>query len=268
MLSRQTLQLTLGIALLLGSSSAGAAPPNGTYSVEVTGEQEIFLPDALFMQDVAGGGLVGHMLAATDVDAVGRVTGLGTIDVGGLATGHGSLVATGQVGGRARATLAKLQFQTHVPLDILGVAGDADLTWKLRCRKVEDFPNQWACPGKIRVCIGGQGVRTRCVGGPFGAFFFGVGGPWTAAFDLSTDSDGIVTGSALVTLATGQEIELTALGKYSPKSDSSKISFHAAPPFEPARLALKRFTVGAKPTGTMTFKLGGQTGSVDLSTLP
>src|SRR5262245_21767376 len=102
--------VTLAVACLL-AGTALAAPPNGTYSAEIGGGNEIYLPVATWGQQIAGGGLVGDMNFSTEVDAVGRITGAGTIDVnglGGIATGSGPMLVTGKLAGPVRRAAIKM----------------------------------------------------------------------------------------------------------------------------------------------------------------
>src|SRR5262245_56217423 len=101
--------VTLAVACLL-AGTALAAPPNGTY-----------LPVATWGQQIAGGGLVGDMNFSTEVDAVGRITGAGTIDVnglGGIATGSGPMLVTGKLAGPVRRAAIKMDVAMQATLDV------------------------------------------------------------------------------------------------------------------------------------------------------
>lgn len=93
------------------------------------------------------------------------------------------------------------------------------------------------------------------------------GGPWTLAFELTTDAVGTITGGATATFPDGSDpIEFLVTGRYNAKTDESSLKLESVAPQEGASAKLVHVHAGE---GASTFdafrikyKLCGQSGSL------
>jgi hypothetical protein len=237
----------------LAPRDAAAGPPSGAYQVTVSGSQEIFLPSGS-IHDCASNpnGSVGVCFDVDfAADELGAFGGGGTVDVSGIASGTLTATATGRVVGTVEKPRASVSLRFSGGIDALGYPGTGRGVIALGCQRDPLNPPLLACKGRIGVCGSVRGLGSACVGAPIATSIGAEGGPWTLTLDLATDPKNRVTGLAEVTLATGQSIDFDVVGTYNARGDFS----------------LTRFSPDAG-TGLLRFKLGGQVGSVDLSTLP
>lgn len=264
---------SLLILACLAALPAAAAPPNGTSQIVISGPGQIFVPAGHIHSFVQGSTLVGDftLTGETDVagDIAGAIGGSGLLDVDGIAVATGvPITVSGKVSGRVDRPKAKITTAFEGELSVLGFSGSGKGSLKLSCAHddalgLEVLP----CRGKIKFCGGARGVGHACAGAPFATSIPAAGGDWTLSLELATDASNRVTGDAVVELGNGTLADFTVTGKYSPKTDTSSLKLTGVGPAAKAKVALTRFAADGS-AGLLKFKLAGQSGRVDLSTLP
>lgn len=255
---------------LVFALAASAGPPAGAIpTIVVGGPSSIFLPVGHSEQCDSISGLTGCVIVDTVADGIGRITGAGVFELSGIASAELPLELVGTTTGTVEKPKAKLVFTFAGPVDIQGIPGAGDGSGSLKCAEDTFSPGVFDCDAHVKFCLGVPGlVRRRCASGSFPNLVLeGDGGPFELDLTLATDASNNVTGAGQVTLETGQLLDYVVSGKYSPKTDVSTLKFTGMGLAKKATLSLKKFSTDTG-AGLLKFKLGGQKGSVDLSTLP
>jgi hypothetical protein len=255
---------------LLFALEVSAAPPSGSVpAIVVGGPASVFLPVGHSEQCDSISGLTGCLSIDTVADGAGGVTGSGMLTLSDLIDAELPLQLVGQTTGTVEKPKSKLNFQFAGPIDVAGITGAADGSGSLKCAGDPLTPGLFNCDAHIKFCLAVPGVvRRRCVSGAFPDLAVqGDGGPFELDLTLATDAKNKVSGSGRVTLKTGQQLDYVVSGKYSPKIDASSLKLTGTGLAKKATVSLKKFTADAA-AGLLKFKLGGQKGSADLSTLP
>jgi hypothetical protein len=272
-LNRQLAAAGLASLLCVGSRQVAAAPPNGTSTATISGANQIFVSSAHFHTSFSGAqiGLVFDADFSTDVaNVTGTILGWGTLGVSGVAEGVVPIAAVGKIGGSPLHPKEALSLTFSGPIQLLGDSGFGSGAMKVRCSASETLgPQQLECAGKVKFCATDPGFGHACASAPTNTVLNTVGGDWDVELELATDAGNAVTGHATVTLASANVLEYDVTGRYNPKTDRSTLKFVGAGLAAQTRLALKGFApdAGGGLAGLLKFKIAGQSGVADLSTV-
>jgi len=270
------------VCVYLAALPAFAAPPNGPSMITVSGPAQIFVPAGLMTFVAAAETPAGEVVLEGAANLAADMTGafpsvvvnvgstnFGAVNLEGIAGGHVPAVVTGKVSGRSDAPKLRLTTAFGGPISVLGFPGSGNGSIKLSCARndVSD-PTVLACSGQIHFCGGAAGVGHACAGGHVTTSVPAAGGDWTLSLNLTTDESNKVTGTAMATLGDGHSTGgFDVTGKYNPKTDTSNLKFVGFDDATKDKLSLSHFAADGS-AGILKFKLVGQTGTVDLSTLP
>jgi hypothetical protein len=257
----------VGVVACLAPLGARAAAPSGPYEVTVGGAQQVSLPYGAIHTCVSGR----DISVCFDVDyaanQVGDIGGGGSLTLGGIADGTLPVTASGKASGTTISPKTKVLLKFGGAIEALGMPGTGKGTIAFSCQTIGMYVGVQSCKGRVHLCGRVPGLGSECASAPISPDVLAYSGPWTLTLDLATDAMNAVTGSAEVTLSTAQTLDFEVAGKYNPKKDVSSLKFLGTGLAEKAQLSLKNFSPAAN-TGVLKFKLGGEKGSVDLSTLP
>jgi hypothetical protein len=262
-------------AFLSGLCLAGAAfagPPQGGYSLEVGGNDEIWVPYGT--HEECGGDSNLQLCIESDfaTDSSGAVSATGSFNFTGFITGDLPMVATGQMGGSTAKPKGKVAISfsgpgTFTKKDGSVMSGTASGGGKLTCRHKLPADELFICGGRFKLCFEPEGLPRHCASaGGFEMEVLAAGGPWTLLMDLATDDTGAVSGEVTANLATLAEPEfLVVSGKYNAKKDRSSLKLTSFAPSKD-KLSFSNLVVGpgTLSSGKLTFRVSGQSGKLVL----
>jgi hypothetical protein len=259
----------LAVVVAMSPFGALAAPPNGSFEIAVAGSQQVLLPYGTFRGCTTDPDVVLCFEVPLFSDSAGTVSGNGAVQLTGIADGALGVTAEGKLTGRASQPKMQGTMRFAGDFRALGDFGTGKGSIKFSCSASDLSVYPALCKARLAFCgrVPGRGRLCRTKSGPIPIFNGSNGGDWTLTLDLVTDDAREVTGTAEVTLPGGQPLDFLVTGKYDAKNDVSNLKFEGIGLAERAQLSLKKFSPEAH-VGRLKFKIAGQTGSVDLSTLP
>ncbi|HTO07374.1 MAG TPA: hypothetical protein VMR86_10000 [Myxococcota bacterium] len=257
-------------ALLCLAAPARGAPPAGPYSYLIGGDSEIWYPsgDAEFCEPDAPGSSCLDTSVSTGGTGAVLGTGVWHAHITGQADGDVGFTIAGQLAGSTRVPKPKIvvEFAGDITLHVEGV--DVPLavtgTGKFTCKNPLPHGPTFQCPGHAKLCGVALG-RKKCFGtGSVRIDLAAAGGPWRLDTDLLTDPNtGAISGDGAATLQNTSSQAYVAKGKYSAKSDLSKLTLTPLDPTSKNKVTFSD-TFGAYvpggPSKKIKFKVAGVSG--------
>ena len=257
------------LLMCLACTSAGpsfADPLDGEFVLEFGYENAVWGPGEEEVVDECQpeGCLSGNM----SVDPRGVISGgiqfVADFDSDGIhVTGGMSGGFKGKVKGKNAVARMKLKGKMS---GVLQAAGYPDLPVKgsLSVVEVLDGVQQTdTSSGSFKICAKGAGCDKQVLPAETVPLVPEDGGPWTLALDVTTDSGGAISGTALASFSDGSDpISFDVSGRYQAKKDESSLKLaSAAPgPGASAKLAHVHATQGNLDALRIKYKICGQSG--------
>ena len=241
---------------------AGAEQPSGSYLIYVGGDHAIFLPTEVGGRACeSDGGVTVCFGGAISADASGDVTGAAVADFSGEVTGNLSATFSGRVGGSTGDTKLRLAMTATGQVSSGGTMLDVEARGRWQC--VDNAPSRgFTCSGRMKRCVFDGRHRLGCESEPSNLNLADDGGPWLLYLELTTDAKGIVGGTAMVFLSTGMVVNYDLAGKYSSRTDTTRLRLVGAGEAQSSKLELSKLSLsdGAATAGELHYRIAGQRG--------
>lgn len=263
---------SLPLAMCL-AGTAIAGPPQGGYTLDVGGANEVWYPDGddRFC-DTENDDEICFVTTGVATDGTGGVTGTGRFQIHfqGEIDADLPMTLVGKLGGTTGKPKPKVTVDAagisvfHFPdLGMPNVDVPMTLAAKFTCANPLPHSSKFSCKGRGKICATAFGRRKCFGGGGLLMTHTAGGGSWHLAMDLATSKTGEVSGELTATLANGAtEGFYVVKGKYNPKKDSSSLKILSTEPLSKNKIAFTNLVVGpgTVTSGKMTFTIAGEKG--------
>jgi hypothetical protein len=250
------------------AAAAYAGPPDGEYSVDVGGANEVWYPAGdNQLCDTRDGDTICIVTTGAATDGEGSVTSAGELQIHfpGLLDGNMPMTSAGKLSGSTAKPTAK------VALDASGLVTFHDVTdidvqmtaaGKFACANPLPHAAEFNCKARVKLCVLFQGHRT-CSAGGLRMLLSAGGSSWLLFMALATDDSGVVTGTATATLANAASEAFTVTGKYNPKNDRSTLRLESTDPLSKNKATFGNLVVGPDIaiSGKLAFVIAGEKGT-------
>jgi len=246
-------------------ATAFAGAPDGAYSLEVGGANEIWYPAGDDMHcDTRGADSICLVATGAATDGLGNVSSTGELQLDFPGTVVGSLPMTliGKLSGSTAKPTPKVAIDASGPVTFTG-RGTVQMTatGTFTCRDPLPHASEFECKGRARLCAMALGRRS-CSSGGLHMLLGAAGGSWILAMSLATDADGVVTGDATATLANATVESFSVIGKYNAKRDRSTLKLVSTTLGSKNKAAFANLLTGAGiiVSGKLAFVIAGEKG--------
>ncbi|HKC52716.1 MAG TPA: hypothetical protein VKF60_18150 [Myxococcota bacterium] len=254
-------------------ATAFAGPPDGAYSLEVGGANEIWYPAGDDMLcDTRGADSICLVTTGAATDGLGNVSSTGELqlDFPGTVVGSLPMTVVGKLSGSTAKPTPKVEIDASGTVTFTGLGTvQMTATGKFTCRDPLPHASEFECKGRARLCAMAVG-RHSCTSGGLHMLLGAAGGSWILAMSLATDADGLVTGDATATLTNASVESFSVTGKYNAKRDRSTLKLVSTTLESKNKAAFANLLTdaGIIVSGKLAFVIAGEKGTENVLPAP